>query len=63
MATSFSMKFVAVAAAHPSRPPILQGFDSKWWGWRRALEESHIVVEFLCPEEIARKFEEKSTKP
>jgi hypothetical protein len=30
-------KFLAVAAAHPDRPPILQSFDTKWWGWRDAL--------------------------
>ncbi len=25
-------KFVALAAAHPEHPPILQAVDSKWWG-------------------------------
>jgi hypothetical protein len=55
-------KFVAVSAAHPEKPPICQGFDSKWWGWQGALRTSGIEVEFLCPEEIARKFEEKSSK-
>jgi len=32
-------KFVAVANAHPEKPPILQSTDSKWWGWKYALEE------------------------
>jgi hypothetical protein len=52
-------KFLAVAAADPEKPPILQSFDSKWWGWRSALGESGISVHFLCEEEIARKHEAK----
>jgi hypothetical protein len=32
-------KFVAVANAHPDKPPILQATDSKWWGWKEALRE------------------------
>lgn len=45
-------KFVAVAAAHPDRPPIQQAVDSKWWGWRDALREAGVVVDFLCPAEV-----------
>ena len=30
-------KFVAVAHAHPDKPPILQGTDCKWWAGRRLL--------------------------
>jgi hypothetical protein len=45
-------KFVAVAAAHPGRPPIQQAVDSKWWGYRDALQEAGVVVDFLCPEEV-----------
>ncbi|MBE3144324.1 MAG: hypothetical protein IMZ61_10430 [Planctomycetes bacterium] len=41
-------KFVAVAAAHPNRPPILQAADSKWWGWKKALKKQQIDVIFLC---------------
>ena len=52
-------KFVAVAAAHPARPPILQAFDSKWWGWKDALAECGVAVQFLCEHEIARKYLEK----
>jgi len=52
-------KFVAVAVAHAGRPPILQAFDSKWWGWRNDLAECGIVVHFLCPEEIADKHARK----
>jgi len=43
-------KFVAVACAHPERPPILQATDSKWWGWKDALEEAGVKVQFLCSE-------------
>jgi hypothetical protein len=45
-------KFVAVAAAHGSFPPILQAADSKWVGWKTALHECGITVEFLCRNEI-----------
>lgn len=47
-------KFVAVSAAHPDRPPILQACDSKWLEWALALEEHAIEVEFLCPDDIER---------
>lgn len=53
-------KFLAVAAAHPDHPPILQSLDSKWWGWQEALAELGIVVHFLCPLEIAAKYQEKT---
>jgi len=41
-------KFVAVACAHPAKPVILQATDSKWWGWKDALEEAGVRVRFLC---------------
>ena len=46
-------KFVAVSAAHPKRPPILQGSDSKWMIWSDRLSVHGIKVEFLCPAETA----------
>lgn len=52
-------KVLAIAAAHPERPPILQSFDSKWWGWRNALAEAGISIHFLCEDDIARKHQEK----
>jgi len=52
-------KFVAVANAHPNKPTILQSTDSKWWGWKEALAESGIKVQFLCPEYSAKKHKEK----
>ncbi len=55
-------KFVAVAAAHAERPPILQATDSKWVGWAPALQDHGVTVEFLCPEDIGRFHDKKSQK-
>lgn len=52
-------KFVAVANAHPEKPPILQATDSKWWGWKDALAEVEITVQFLCPEYVKAKYAKK----
>ncbi len=52
-------KFVAVANAHPEKPPILQATDSKWWGWKDALAEVGITVRFLCPDYVQAKYEKK----
>jgi len=52
-------KFVAVANAHPAKPPILQSTDSKWWGWKDALHEVGITVHFLCPEYVQTLYAEK----
>lgn len=46
--------FVAVARAHPAKPPILQAVDSKWRRWSAALKRHEIKVDFLCPKDIAR---------
>ena len=46
-------KFVAVAAAHPDRPPILQAVDSKWLEWAPILEDNGVNVEFLCLDDVA----------
>lgn len=53
-------KFLAVAAAHAERPPVLQAFDSKWWAWQAALSECGVTIHFLCPDEIKKKHEEKT---
>lgn len=45
-------KFLAISAAHSERPPILQSFDSKWWGWREALSQVGVRVVFLCQDDI-----------
>lgn len=47
-------KFVAVAAACPQRPPILQAADAKWWTWATALERYGVAVEFLCADDVKR---------
>jgi hypothetical protein len=52
-------KFLAVAAAHPDHPPILQSFDSKWWGWQAALAEIGVSIHFLCEHAIAEKHGKK----
>jgi hypothetical protein len=52
-------KFLAVSAAHPNHPPILQSFDSKWWGWTAALSAIGVTVHFLCPDAIEAKYQEK----
>ena len=52
-------KFLAVAAAHPERPPVLQSFDSKWWGWRDSLATIGVTIHFLCADDIAKKHAEK----
>lgn len=51
-------KFLAVAAAHPDRPPVLQALDSKWWGWRAALAPSDVTIHFVCLADIAAKHAE-----
>lgn len=52
-------KFVAAANAHPAKPPILQATDSKWWGWKEALMEVGITVQFICREYVETKHAEK----
>ncbi|MEO5367276.1 MAG: hypothetical protein H7831_13190 [Magnetococcus sp. WYHC-3] len=52
-------KFVAVANAHPERPPIVQAGDSKWWGWNDALAEVGITVQFICPQYAETTFAKK----
>jgi hypothetical protein len=47
-------KFVAVACAHPQKPPILQATDSKWLDWAEPLKRCGITVEFICQDDIAR---------
>lgn len=56
---SSDRKFIAVANAHPDKPPILQATDSKWWGWKDLLAEVGVTVYFLCPDYAKAKYEEK----
>ena len=55
-------KFLAVAAAHPERPPVLQSFDSQWWGWQKSLAAAGIGIHFLCTGEIRAKHAKKMRK-
>ena len=43
-------KFVAVARAAGTDPPILNASDTDWWHDREALARNGVRVEFLCPE-------------
>ena len=52
-------KFVAVANAHPGKPPIWQATDCKWLDWWPRLQEHGIRVEFLCPDDVTRFYCEK----
>ena len=47
-------KFVAVAAAHPHHPDILQAADSKWWDWALVLQEHGLRVDFICEDDLRR---------
>lgn len=53
-------KFVAIAAAHPLKPTILQATDSKWITWNAALNDHGLTVEFLCGEDIERFHKQKN---
>jgi hypothetical protein len=52
-------KFVAVAAAHPEKPPILQAADCKWLDWKPALDRHGISVKFICEEDVKRFHQKK----
>ena len=47
-------KFIAVAVAHPEKPPILQAVDSQWWDFRDAFRRNGVTVEFICEDDIQR---------
>ena len=47
-------KFIAVALAHPEKPPILQATDTQWWDFRDALSRNGVTVEFICEDDIQR---------
>ncbi len=54
--------FIAVAYAHPEKPPILQATDSKWLDWESDLKACGLSVKFLCPEDIKRFHAAKAKK-
>ena len=45
--------FVAVALAHPDRPPILNAVDSDWAEYRKPLSTHGVQVDFVCGIEAA----------
>ena len=47
-------KFVAVALAIKTTPPILNASDTDWWNHLNALKRHGIEVSFLCPELMER---------
>ncbi len=55
-------KFVAVAAAHGEKPPIIQASDSKWLGWTEPLASHGIVVEYVCTKDIQTFADNKKKK-
>jgi hypothetical protein len=46
-------KFVAVARASASNPPVLNAVDSDWWIHRDSLAKHNVRVEFLCPQQFS----------
>ena len=51
--------FVAVANAHPERPPILAACDTDHWQYRDVLAECDIAVEFLCEDDVRQLAKQK----
>jgi hypothetical protein len=47
-------KFVAVARAHPKRPPVWQAVDAKWYALREPLKRNGVGVLFLCEADVQR---------
>lgn len=52
-------KFAAVAYAHPDKPPILQAADCKWLDWWPVLNTKGVRVEFLCPTDACKFYQNK----
>ena len=45
-------KFIAVALAHPEKPPILQAVDYRWLDFHDAFQRNGLTVAFICREDI-----------
>ncbi|MCW5260129.1 hypothetical protein D5045_07700 [Verminephrobacter eiseniae] len=52
-------KFVAVAHAHPDKPPVWQAADCKWLDWWPALQAKGVRVEFLCQSDACKFYRNK----
>ena len=57
---SSDRKFVAISVAHPMKPKILQGTDSKWLAWSLPLADHGVEIDFLCTKDIKRFHKKKS---
>ncbi len=53
-------KFIATANACPSKPPILQALEGKWWRWAKPLAEVGIDVLFIDREYAIKYCREKN---
>lgn len=51
--------FVAVANAHPEKPPIWQAADCKWLDWWPTLDVYGVVVRFICAADVCRFYQAK----
>lgn len=51
-------KFIALSNAHPEHPPVIEGSDCLWWGFRDTLASLGIRVIFVCEEYVRAKYEE-----
>lgn len=52
-------KFLAVAIAEGSTPPILAAMDGEWWERRKELTKEGLSVQFPCSPDLIRKAAEK----
>lgn len=52
-------KFIATANAHEEKPPVVQATDSKWWGWKEALEAVGLSVHFVNENYVRETYNKK----
>lgn len=55
-------KFVALANAHPDKPPIIEAADGKWLGYESAFAKYGIHIEFLDRKYAQKMYEKKIIK-
>jgi hypothetical protein len=53
-------KFIAVAMAHPDKPPILQATDAEWWDLKDHFQVAGVTIDFLCEDDIRATCERRS---
>lgn len=52
-------KFIAVANALEDKPNVWQAVDCKWISWYMQLSIHGVTVEFLCPDDVAKFYQNK----